>query len=489
MTAPVSPAASTASSARRLSGPELALWRLQQAAPETGAWNMALAVYVIGRGLHVPTLDRAVTLLARRHPALRTTFPLTDDGPVAHEAPPEQVTLEVAIRGRGHGLWRDEVRTAAGRPFDLAREFPFRAALVRHAGYDTLVLALHQLAGDWWTLGRLFQELAGAYRVLRSGDPEPAGPPAPAGPAPAAEPSPAAMMYWQDRLVGWEQPAPALAVGAGDPTRPTFTGALLTHPLGATAHRSARSLAARLRVDEQTVLLAGYFALLHYHGAGPDLVVGVPMPAPDASGAGYAGAPVPVRVALDRNRSFGELAAEVETACVEAADHRDLPTGAVLPEPTSSGAPPPPFRHVFSGHPVVPAGYVSLAGPPARAAPAETGYSWPDLALLVDLEPGRATARLHYRTELFGPDDARSLIQRYAGLLCHAAAAPDRRLSDLDWWTSADRAVVAGARARGDTAVVRDVTGCALPPGVRGEVPTTGGIGHRRYDGELELLS
>jgi len=434
-------------STRELTGPERALWELQRRLPYPAGWNQALAAYVIGGQLSVPALNAALDLLVRRHPALRTRFAAPDGTAVASTVAPGSVAPRIPVRGPGHGLWPEELRTAAGRPFDLTRDSPLRVTVLRFRGVDTVVLTLHRMAGDGWTAGLLYEELAAGYGAFAAGAPMPAEL---AGEAETHVEFSRAAEYWQHRLDGVDPTHAALAVGRGDPPIPTFAGALLAQPLGPAARDAVPALARELGVAEEVVLLAAYFALLAYHRGGPDLVVGVDVePVGGPQGAGYRTGMLPVRAHVDMSATFAGLAGQLGDLLYEAVGHRPAPPEAALPEPAGAGGRPPLIRHAFrvGRRPA----YTWLGDLPTSSAPVHTGRSWQDLAFDVVVEPTRTEVRATYRSEILDDHEVRALAQRYDTLLCQAAIAPNQPLATMPWRTSADRALEAGARRRQPT--------------------------------------
>jgi glycosyltransferase involved in cell wall biosynthesis len=416
-----------------LTGVERALWRLARMDPGAGAWNEPFAVYLTGR-LSVPDLTRALHRVVGRHPALRTRFPAPDGEPVATVVPAAEVALDIPVRGPGHGLWPDELRAAAGAPFDLSRELPIRAAVLRYLGMDTLLLVLHRLAGDRWTAGLVYRELAAAYQATTVDGQVPP----PAGPAP---PSGSAAGFWREQLSGADPAAAALTVGRPGPE--TLAGAMYVQPLGPAAHQAVRRLARDLRTEPGTVLLAGHLALLAYHGAGPGPVVAVASP---ATATGWRSDPLPIRHRVDLAGSFAALVAGVRDRLAGAVAHRPAPWEVLEPDPGEGGAGwrDRLVRHRFDHHPA--ADLPPLGGSAVDLVPVDTGYSRYDLEFAVHTGRTRIVVQARYRTDRFAPDDVRALVQRYDALLCRAGTAPDRPLAELDWWTSADRAVAAGGR-------------------------------------------
>lgn len=152
------------------------LWRLARVAPRGTAYNVFHGVRLRGR-LQVRTLAAALGGLVARHEALRTRFPETDQGPVAvvGPAPGAPHTLPLVDLA---GLAEAQVRLAceraladqAGRPFDLVRGPLLRAALMRTAESEhMLLLAVHHIVIDGWSLTVLVRDLFGLYAAMTGG--------------------------------------------------------------------------------------------------------------------------------------------------------------------------------------------------------------------------------------------------------------------------------------------------------------------------------
>ncbi len=164
-------------SGEELSFAQQRLWRLARVTPRGTAYNVFHGVRLRGR-LQIPTLAAAWGRLVTRHEALRTRFPETDQGPVAvvDPAPGTARTLPLVDLA---GLAEPRVRLAcervladqAGRPFDLVRGPLLRAALMRTAEDEhLLLLAVHHIVIDGWSLTVLVRDLFGLYAVMTGGD-------------------------------------------------------------------------------------------------------------------------------------------------------------------------------------------------------------------------------------------------------------------------------------------------------------------------------
>ena len=137
---------------------------------------MANAVRIEGP-LDARALERALSEVVGRHEALRTSFQEAPDGPVAMFAPAMQVRLAVeelpAIGGEERHRQAAACAAAEARtPFDLERGPLLRARLLRFAPDDhVLILVLHHVVSDGWSMGVLVRELAAAYAAFRDGRP------------------------------------------------------------------------------------------------------------------------------------------------------------------------------------------------------------------------------------------------------------------------------------------------------------------------------
>ncbi|HEY6320725.1 MAG TPA: condensation domain-containing protein, partial [Thermoanaerobaculia bacterium] len=264
-------AGTTGTAGLPLSFAQLRLWFLDRLAPGSAAYNVPLAVWLLG-DLDVPALGAAVAALVRRHETLRTTFHEVAGEPLQIIAPapppalpggrsavstPPHVDLGASGAGTegrlpagpalplvdlgalGAGAEAAALALAvneARRPFDLARGPLFRPRLLRLAGRRHLWLGtLHHIVSDGWSLGILMRELRAAYGALACRR-EPRLPALPVQYADfaawqrqwlAGEALAAAIGYWRERLAGLparlelptDRPRPPVETAAGD-TRP-----------------------------------------------------------------------------------------------------------------------------------------------------------------------------------------------------------------------------------------------------------------------------
>ncbi|HSL83471.1 MAG TPA: AMP-binding protein, partial [Thermoanaerobaculia bacterium] len=161
-----------------LSYGQRSLWFLHDLGQQRRAYVIAAAVRLSGP-LDAPALRRAAEALARRHPALRTTFREEGGEPrqrVHPELRPEWT--ETDARNLSADALAAALREAARRPFDLAAGPLLRFALLRRAGDHVLVVAVHHVVADFWSMGILHRELDALYREEIGGRPAALDPPA-----------------------------------------------------------------------------------------------------------------------------------------------------------------------------------------------------------------------------------------------------------------------------------------------------------------------
>src|SRR5271170_980423 len=163
--------AEVSASAHPLSYGQRSLWFLYQLAPGSPAYTITYAGRLSG-DLDVPALERAAQALVERHATLRTTYAVHDGRPV------QLVHPEWAVHIDRHDVHPDElhnwIRREANRPFDLQAGPVFRLTLLQPTPDElVLVLAVHHIAVDFWSIDVILDELRQLYAAEHGAEPPP----------------------------------------------------------------------------------------------------------------------------------------------------------------------------------------------------------------------------------------------------------------------------------------------------------------------------
>ena len=265
------------------------LWFLDRLEPGSSTYNIAAAVRLRG-SLDEDALERSLHEVVRRHEVLRTTFPMHGGRPVqaiaAAGAPPapRRVDLSGMPADRSESEAWALAAAEARQPFELERGPLLRATLVRTGPDERLVLlTVHHIVADGWSMGVLVHELGALYGAYRGGLPSPL-PDLPVQYAdyaawqqqwlsgPVLE---GLLAYWRERLSGL---APLqLPADRPRPLVPSSRGAHLAFLLSPAVTDSLRALSRREEVTLFMTLLAAFQALLHRYTGQDDIAVGSPI--------------------------------------------------------------------------------------------------------------------------------------------------------------------------------------------------------------------
>ncbi|HEX7239342.1 MAG TPA: amino acid adenylation domain-containing protein, partial [Longimicrobiaceae bacterium] len=428
------------------------LWVVDQIEPGTAVYNIP-AVLRLSGALDTAALERSLAEIVRRHEALRTVFASVGGRPVQVVVPASSVELPVEDVSADPGRVRLRAEEEARRPFDLAAGPLFRARLLRVAdGEHALLLCMHHVVSDGWSLGVLFHEMSALYGAFAAGRESPL-PELPVQYADYAvwqrewltgETLDRQLAFWRERLAG----APAELELPTDRPRPAVQshrgGA---HPFTVPADVT-RGLKALARAEGATLfmtLLAAWQTLLARYAGQDDVVVGTPVAGrtqPETEGLiGFFVNTLALRTDLSGAPSLRALLGRVREATLEAYAHQDLPFERLvdaLGVARELGRDP-----VFQVVLVLqnaPGGAVELPGLELRLEGAETGTAKFDLTLAMGESGDGLEAALEYATELFDAATVERMAARFGVLLAAAAADPDRSVADLPLLDGAERA-------------------------------------------------
>nr|WP_233466978.1 non-ribosomal peptide synthetase [Dolichospermum flos-aquae] len=315
------------------------LWFVNQLEGESSAYTIDFTMRLVGN-LNVKALEQAFAAIAQRHEPLRTQFKIKDNKPVQAIAPSMTITLPVVDLQNLQDPTKqvEELATAeACKPFDLANGSVLRVKLWQVAPDEyVLLLAIHHIAADGWSMGILIDELSAYYRSFSMGS---------SVELPELSIQYADFAVWQRQwltnqvlerqLSYWKQQltgAPPLLELPTDRPRPaiqTFRGGTEQLQLDSQLTQQLKKLSQKSGSTLFMTLLAGFVVLLSRYSGQTDLVVGSPIANRNRQEIepliGFFVNTLALRFDLSPEPSFEALLAQVRKVTQNAYEHQDLP--------------------------------------------------------------------------------------------------------------------------------------------------------------------
>ncbi|GAA2745817.1 amino acid adenylation domain-containing protein [Kitasatospora cinereorecta] len=429
-----------------LSAAQQRLYFLDRLDPGAATYLMPAAWRLTGP-LDLAALDGAVADLVARHEQLRVTFPDRAGVPAQLVHPAGGAGVDLLDHAEGDDL-AEAVRRLATRPFDLATEPAFRATVLRLAPDDhVLVLAMHHIVSDGWSLDLLVRDLRELYRARSTGT----APELPELPIAytdyavwqrAADES-ADLAYWRTRLAGLtpldlptDHPRPAV---------PSSTGAV--HRLDLPADLAAAVHA--LDTTPYMTVMAAFQAALAFHSGQSDIAIGTVVANRDRPEteqlAGFFVNTLVMRADLTDDPTPAALLARTRESVLGALAHQGLPFERMVDElsPERDLSRNPLFEVLFT-HATAGRGTLALGAAEGRPFPIDLTTAKFDLQLELREQDGGLALLFVHRPDLFAPASIARLAEHTAALLRAFTTAPDTPLSAVDPLTAEERAHLLG---------------------------------------------
>jgi amino acid adenylation domain-containing protein len=439
-----------------LSFAQAGLWFLDQLQPESAFYNIPLALRLSGQ-LNIAALESSLNEIIRRHEALRTNFAMVGGQPVQVIA--STLTLKLVQVDLRH-LAESEREVEAQRlatveamlPFNLERE-PLVRATVQQLDSDqhVLLLIMHHIISDGWSLGVFVREFAELYKAFSTGM-APVLPELSIQYADFAvwqrqwltpEVVSAQLNYWKQQLLD----APALLELPADRPRPavqTFQGAYHSFSLSLELSVALAALGKRAGVTLFMTLLAAFQTLLYRLSGQEDIVVGTPVAGRNRKEIegliGFFVNTLVLRTDLGGHPSFEELLGRVREVALGAYAHQDLPFEQLVEalQPMRDLSYTPLFQVMFAlDDALVPA--VELPDVTVSPLAVETGTAKFDLTLSMENTASGLMGEWEYNTDLFDEATIARMAGHFQTLLEAIAAHPKQKISELPLLTPAER--------------------------------------------------
>ena len=433
------------------------LWFLHQLSPESQSYNMLEALRLDGSP-NIVALEQSLNELVRRHEVLRTSFPTVDGNPIQRIAPPTTLALPIHdLQGLSTEAQTDQIRqiaiAEASQPFDLAVGRLIQFTLLQLSAEEyVLLLKMHHIIYDGWSLSIFFRELSQLYAAFTQGLPSPLAD-LPIQYADFAvwqrqwltgEVLDRQLNYWQKQLA---DVPPVLELPADHPRSPvqTFLGGVQSFQLDHDLTQRLKQLSQESEATLFMTLLAAFLVLISRYSGQLDLVVGSPIANRNNKSIeplmGFFANTLALRGDLSGNPSFRDFLAQVRQTTLSAYAHQDLPFEMLVEKLQ-------PDRDL-SRNPLVQVVF-SLQNAPQSSAnlPGLTIENMPlplDVRARFDLEvnyweiPGGLEGVWCYNTDLFDAATMTRIGEHFQTLVTAIVANPRMPISSLPLLSQAER--------------------------------------------------
>ncbi|MET7951769.1 amino acid adenylation domain-containing protein [Micromonospora sp. NPDC005324] len=440
-----------------LAGLQQDFWIAEQVCADLPAHTLGIR-YLLPAGIRTDLLAASLDDVARRHPALRSRVPVLDGDPRLRVEPAGRLPLvevdlrdvEVTQRAQHAADARDR---AVREPFDLAAGPLARALLIRDGSTDELLLVVHHLVFDGWSVSLFGDELAQRYaqRATRTGasdsapsddDDAAAAPTALADMVRsrvAAAADPALADYWRTRFADADLDLELPADRPRPPVR-SFAAGRVSRRVEPALLDALRGYGRTHQASLFMVLLAGLQTTVSRYTGRTDVTVLAPVAGRNRpeleSVIGAALNILPMRGDVSGEPTFTELVGRVRSAVLADLDHQNLPLPQII---AATGRTASANRNRLTGvmltvhnTPVPTGAGLRYAG---EVAPAATMV---DLAVGLDFPLDGPVLSIDYATELFDAQRVDALLDHLLTLLTAGVAAPDTPVTRLPMLTDAE---------------------------------------------------
>jgi Condensation domain len=414
----------------------------------SAVYNVPLALNIQGR-LNSEALKNSIDLIISRHEVLRSLFLFEHGEPAVVVGPQRRsdlsfVDLSALSPSEKALAIQERSQAEARRPFQLAKDLMLRAALFRLSDTEhVLVLTMHHIASDGWSVGVLLRELSQAYLAFSGGTAHGLPPLVVQygdfarwqrelllGPT-----TERCLTFWKQQLSGIGENSELLPLDNPRPPQQTFGGDTLRTTLPASALSDFADIGQLRRASAFMVMLAGLQALLHVYSGNDEVVIGVPVAnraRPEFENLiGCFINMVVVRTDLSGNPTFLDLLSRVRETALAAFLHPEVPFSEVVrhlrPKRSTNRTPWFQIQLVLQSYPMP---EINWPGLTLQRFEVDTATSKFDLSVLIEMKEGLEIA-FEYNTDLFHASTMQRLLGDYANLLRRIVKRPEARLRDL----------------------------------------------------------
>jgi non-ribosomal peptide synthetase component F len=417
------------------------LWFLDQLEPLNPFYNVAIAIRLTGK-LNPVILEQSLNEIIKRHESLRTSFPAIDGRPI--QVIHESLEIKLSILENCHSDIENVILQETQQPFDLSQLPLLRAKLLQlNQDEHLLLITIHHIISDGWSIGLLIQELATMYAALAAGK---------AAQLPVLSIQYADYAYWQrqylqtdvlqPQLAYWQKQlrnsAPLLQIPTDRP-RPevqNYKGRKEFFTIEREIKEAVKQLNQQEGVTLFMTLLAVFKTLLYCYTKQEDILVGSPVVGRNwretESLIGFFINTLVFRTDFSGNPSFREVLQRLRACALDAYAHQDLPFEKLVEELQ-------PERHL-SYNPLFQVMFILQNAPiPSVEIPhltwqpeeVDVGTSKFDLKLSLWESPQGINGSFEYKTELFDAATIKRMVRHYQVILNAVLTRQDIHVNEL----------------------------------------------------------
>ena len=432
------------------------LWFLDQLEPDSVVYNIPRAFHLNGP-LNVTALEQSLNKIVHRHEVFRTSFSVQNGQPLQVIAPSLTLPLPVVDlyhlpEAKREAETQRLVVEEARRTFDLSKGPLFRASLLKlDEAEHILLLAMHHIVSDGWSMGILFQELAALYQAFSTGQSS-SLPELPNQYADFAlwqrewlqgEELERQLAYWKTQLEGLP-PILELPIDRPRPAIQTFRGVSMDITLPPSFSKALKELSRREGVTLFMTLLAAFQVLLYRYTRQDDLVIGTPIANRNRSEIedliGFFANTLTLRTDLSGQPTFRELMARVRQVTLAAYEHQDLPFERLVEElqPERNLSHSPLFQVMFVLQNASKEN-LQIPGLTVNSLRVDSNIAKFDLSLIIIEKSEGLLASFEYNTDLFEAATVERMVGHLQTLLEGIVANPDTPIAQLPLLTAPER--------------------------------------------------
>lgn len=435
------------------------LWFLDQLDPGTPLYNNPAAVILKGNA-NIAALEKALNIIVQRHEVLRTTFATENDQPIQviqSDMPIklEQVDLRHLPAAEREAAAMNLAKEKAQLPFDLSTGPLFRVSLMQLAEQEYLMLlVMHHIVSDGWSLSIFIQEVAILYKVLVAGLPSP---------LPELSVQYADFAVWQrqwmqgrvleEQLAYWRQqlagapPVLNLPLDHPRPSYQTTHGATYFFNFSSQLRQAIEALAKKEDVTRFMIYLTAFDAFLYRITQQDDICVGTPIAGRNRketeSLIGFFVNTLVMRTQLSGNPTVRELLKRVKTTAVGAYEHQDIPFETLVeklqPERDMAISP---FFQVMFVHLDTTAQTLRLPDITIEPRPIDSGTAKFDLTFVIEENEEKLAGQIVYNTDLFEHETIERMAAQFQILFDGLVKDVEQRIADLPLLSDREQAQI-----------------------------------------------